>query len=349
MIEIPHTMLAAVLHAPLDMRIEQIPIPICGIGDVLLQVGAAMTCGTDFKTYRRGHPVLVKSYPSAFGHEVAGTIVSVGSDVKNFKIGDRVVTANSGPCLQCFFCYKGQENLCDDLIFLNGAFAEYIAVPARIVQTNLQILPQTLHYKEAVLTEPLACVLHAAELMQLKADETIILFGSGPMSQLFVQVAKSFGAQVIVLGRSQEKLDVAKQLGADKVYDVRMLDDSIASIRAVANEGRGADLVVEAIGSPETWKQALAMSRKGGRVCLFGGCPRDAQFVADAYRMHYEQITVSGVFHYTPRYFKMALDLLSSGTIDVSPLIVEEKRLSDLDEVFYPDRQSNPLKIAVIP
>lgn len=346
---VPQEMTAAVLHGHGDMKIEKVPVPTLEPGDVLIKLGAAMTCGTDFKTYRRGHPVLIPSYPSLFGHEMAGSIVALGDQVNSFQIGQRVVSANSGPCGQCFFCGRHEENLCDNMYFLNGAFAEYVRIPEAIVRTNLQVIPDHLPFREATLTEPTACVVHAAEHMRLKKDETVVLLGSGPMSLLFVQVAKDLGARVLVLGRSHDKLEVAKQMGADWVQDVRELDDVAAAVRQEANSGHGADLVIEAIGTPETWKESVTMVRKGGRVCLFGGCKRDTLFQTEAYRMHYEQIAVSGVFHYTPRHFKKALQILAGKKVNAAPLIVDEKRLAELDQVFYPEREGNPLKIAVIP
>src|SRR5215469_9944844 len=173
-------MLAAMFYAPLDVRLEERPCPQPGPGEVLLQVAAATTCGTDLKTFRRGHPVLFQRTPAGFGHEVAGIVAATGAGVTRCTEGDAVVVANSAPCLNCFYCQRGRFSLCEDLLLLNGAYAEYLLVPARIVQQNLYRLPPATSFIAAALSEPLACALHGIAESDLHAGDTVAILGAGP-------------------------------------------------------------------------------------------------------------------------------------------------------------------------
>lgn len=341
-------MTAALFYAPEDIRIEQVPVSEPGPGEVLLRIGSALTCGTDFKTFRRGHPVIIKTIPSGFGHEMAGTVDAIGEGVKKFKVGDRVVPANSAPCLECYYCQSDLPNLCEDLLFINGAYAEYIIIPQRIVERNLYAISENVSFAEAALSEPLACVIHALDKMQTKAGESIAIIGTGPMAMIFIQVAGAMECHTTIIGRSQDKLEIAKSLGADVVLN--QSGDLIESLKKASPSGHGADLVIEAVGQPETWKLAVDIARKGGRICLYGGCAKDTLFNADSYRIHYEELQVGGVFHHTPKHFKRAVDMIAEGAIDAKKLIMSTKPLSQIHEVFDKEQTSNPpLKIAVIP
>ena len=169
------TMLAAMFYAPLDVRMEQRPIPQPGIGEVLLKVAAATTCGTDVKTYLRGHPLLIRSTPSGFGHEAAGFVAARGLGVTQCVEGDAIVIANSAPCQQCFYCRRGNFSICEDLHFLNGAYAEYILVPERIVRMNLYRLAPDSSFIASALTEPLACALHGVDACKITQGDTVVI------------------------------------------------------------------------------------------------------------------------------------------------------------------------------
>lgn len=341
-------MRAALWYGPEEMRIEEVDIPRVGPGEVLVQVGTALTCGTDFKIFRQGHALLVKNCPSPFGHELAGTIAEVGSQVKNFRVGDRVVSANSAPCGTCFFCQKEQFNLCENLEFLNGAYADYICIPPRIVQKNLYKIPSHLSFREAALTEPLACVLHCMDRIAPSSEELLCVIGSGTCGLLFTQLAKLYGVKVIVVGRGQKKLKVALKLGAEKVFSI--LQDSFEEkIRACSVGGYGPDTVIDVAGQPATWELATRLVRKGGRVWFYGGCATGSSVSLDTHRLHYDEISCFGIFHHTPKHFRRALDLIADGKIQVEPLIWGEKRLAELNQVFQKGVATNPLKIAIIP
>lgn len=336
-------------YGPEDIRLDQVDLPRPAPGEVLVKIGAATTCGTDFKTFRRGHPRLIKKVPAPFGHEMAGTVVELGEGVERFQCGDRVVVGNSAPCGECFFCLRGHLSLCEDLIFLNGAYADYILVPSRIAVVNLHKIPDALSFSTASLSEPLACVLHALEKVSPQKGETMALIGAGPMGVLFVQVALRLGLNLVALARDVEKLQNLKRLGAREAISLTQEKNPIEKARKFLNDGRGADLVIEAVGLPETWQLAVDLVRPGGRVCFYGGCAQGTQVALDTYRLHYEELKLFGVFHHTPEYFKKAVDLLSSGKILPEGLVVGEYPLGELGKVFRPGEKTNPLKLAIVP
>lgn len=345
------TMLATMYYGPMDIRLEQRPIPRPEAGEVLVQVAAATTCGTDVKTYRRGHPLLFPHTPAGFGHEVAGKVAAVGAGIHQFHEGDAVVVANSAPCRSCFYCRRGQESLCENLLFLNGAFAEYLLVPERIVRYNLHRFPPETSFVAAALTEPLACALHGIEASGITADDTVVILGSGPLGLLLVALAKLRGAHVIVTGRGRERLALAYQFGADIVIDVATLSvqEQFETVRAKTEAQRGADIVIEAVGTPETWELAGRMVRPGGLVNFFGGCPSGTQITLETRPLHYSELTIKGVFHHTPAYFAQALDLIVTHQIDVEALITARVPLASTIDVFHRLLQKQGVKYALIP
>lgn len=342
-------MRAVIFHGPRDVRLEEVPLPAPGPGEVVLRVGAALTCGTDFKAYRQGHKVLLGEPPAPFGHEAAGVVEAVGPGAAAFRPGMRVVAANSAPCgsEDCFFCRRGQPQLCDDLKLHNGAYAEYLRVPARIVRANLYELPAGLPFESAALCEPLACAVHGVDALGVEAGETAAVLGAGVMARLLLGALKARGARVLVVGRGREALKEAERLGADETVSALDRDPLEAARRFGA--GRGPDCVFEAVGRPETWTQAVAMARKGGRVCLFGGCAQGTQAPVDAHKVHYGQLSLFGVFHHTPRYFQEALRLLSEGRVDARAFIGFEIGLSEVPSFFERHHDRSVLKAAVKP
>lgn len=335
-------MQAVIYHGPKDLRLEWVERPTPAAGEMVIKVEAALTCGTDFKAYRQGHPVLLNHrLPSPFGHEVSGRVFEKGEGVKKFEIGQSVVVANSAPCDQCYFCRHDNPNLCENLFLLNGAYAQFLLVPKQIVKHNVHPLRKTTPFKAAAMTEPLACVVRATSEMNLRKKQTLIILGCGYMGLLFTQLAKAAGATVIAIGRSTEKLEQAKSLGADHVLSVLNDKDYLKAALALTPEGRGADAVVEAVGQPETWQEALKLVRKGGQICLYGGCKKGLSFEIDCHRMHYEELKIFGVFHHTPKHFRKALGFIENGVIDTDFLIRGSVRLADLPQ-YYADQVDKP-------
>lgn len=342
-------MTAAVLYGKRDVRIEQIPIPRVGPGEVLLRIRAALTCGTDLKVYRQGFHARMIVPPAVFGHELAGVVAEVGQGVDSFQPGMRVVAANSAPCNKCFFCERHLANLCQDLQFINGAYAEFIKIPERIVRQNLLILPDNVGFQEAALVEPLACVLRGIEETGIIEGDTVAVIGMGPVGLMFVQTLKSIGATVIAVGKRSGQLRLAAEMGADHVIDATRTN-VVEEVRKVTNGRRGADIVIEAVGSTETWQQAMGMVRRGGTINLFGGCPSGTQIPLDTTLIHYSEITIKASFHHTPRHIREALDVIRRGRISARMLITGEERLTALGGVLEKLLHRNgDLKIAIIP
>jgi len=342
-------MVAAVLYGKQDVRIEQIPIPRPEAGEVLVRIKAALTCGTDLKVYRQGFHARMIVPPSVFGHELAGVVEEVGAGVESFTPGMRVVAANSAPCNNCYFCRKQLPNLCQDLQFINGAYAEFIKIPERVVRQNLLILPDSLSFCEAALVEPLACVLRGIEEIGITAEDTVVIIGLGPIGLMFVQLLKSQGATVIAAGKRPNQLALAARMGADHVVDSTH-SNVVEQVRNFTDGRRGADVVVEAVGSRETWQQAMGMVRRGGRLNLFGGCPSGTHIPLDSTLIHYSEITIKATFHHTPRHIREALEAIRLGQVRPRTLITGEESLLSLGNVLERLLNRNgDLKIAIIP
>ncbi len=343
-------MKAIQFYAPEDIRYEEVPIQEPQKGEVLVKIMAALTCGTDVKTFRRGHPVLIKSVPSGFGHEFSGVVAKLGEGVTNFKVGDRVVAVNSAPCGECFFCKKGQYNLCENLQFLNGAYAEYITIPARIVKKNMIKLPDDLSFEEAAFTEPLANVVHGAERTDIKAGQSVGIIGIGPIGLMFAKYAKLKGARVIVGGRNELKLRLAKEFAdVDEVVDLKNTENIEEVFKNFSDEGRGLDVAIECVGLPEIWEQTFSLVRAGGTVHFFGGCKKGSEIKLSTTKMHYGDIKILSVFHHTPEYVRKALDLIATHQMDVKKLITEEISLDKLPYAMQQHIKGKAIKFLVKP
>jgi L-iditol 2-dehydrogenase len=343
------TMLAAVLYGKEHLQLEQIPVPVPGPGDILVRVRAALTCGTDLKVFRRGYHARMIVPPAVFGHEFAGDVAAVGEGVTRFVPGQRVVAANSAPCLQCFYCLRGRVNLCDDLLFNNGAYAEFIRIPARIVERNTYEIPEHLKYEDAALSEPLACVVKGLEDAGVEAGDKVAVIGVGPIGSMFVKLAKLRGAQVIAIGRKRAKLEHTLRLGADRVIATEDTADPVAAVRELTG-GRGADVVIEAVGQPETWGWPMQMLRRGGVVNFFGGPPSGTKIQIDTDLLHYSEISIKASFHHTPRAFREALDIIENGGVTAKDFVQAEEPLGSLSKVLFRLMEgSGPLKTAIIP
>jgi L-iditol 2-dehydrogenase len=340
--------LAAVLYGKEDLRLEQIADPAPAPGEVVIRVGAATTCGTDLKVWRRGGHAKMLKPPTPFGHEAAGTIAAVGEGVTGWQVGDRVVANNSAPCMTCFFCQKQEYSLCTHLSFNNGTFAEYLKIPAPIVQHNLLRIPDHVSDAIAAMTEPLACVLHGAARSNVKPGDRVALLGDGAIGLMFAAELVRQGAEVFLFGGSDRRLEIGEQFGVAKTFNHHRIADVPAQVKALT-DGWGADVVVEATGVPTVWEMAIACARPGATVNLFGGCPRDTTITVSTEQLHYSELTLKGVFHSTPQYVRAALDLLASGTLPFELLISDHQPLKNLEQVFYDMRDRKVIKVAMQP
>lgn len=344
-------MTAAVLYGSEDLKIEKVEIPVLGPDDALVRVKVALTCGTDLKVWKQGFHARMITPPAIFGHELSGVVETLGRDVLGgLRVGSRVVPANSAPCNVCLFCRKDHANLCEDLLFNNGAYAEYIRIPGRIVQQNLLEIPGHVSFLDAAMVEPLACVLRGIDETGIQPGDTTVLVGCGPIGLKFIRILAGRGVNVIALGKRASQVRAAERLGARAAFDVAQLDDPVRRVRELTEGGRGADSVVEAVGSPVTWEWAIQMVRRGGTVNLFGGCPRGSLVQFDPAALHYSEITIKSTFHHTPRFIREALATIARDEIRASDFVNGEISLRELPRMFeHMKHRNGELKTAVIP
>ncbi|MBX3731744.1 MAG: alcohol dehydrogenase catalytic domain-containing protein [Verrucomicrobiae bacterium] len=326
-------MFAALLHGRRHLTVESLEEAVLGPGEVRVRVAVALTCGTDLKVWDRGYHARMLRPPCRFGHEFAGVICEVTPGAVGWAPGDRVVAANSAPCGCCPACRRGQENLCDDLVFLNGAYAESLVIPARIVERNLLRLGAGTAFRDAALTEPLACVLQGLDDLRLQPGERLLVVGAGPIGLLAAAVATDLGADVAIAGRGVRRLAAARRLGVGAVVNVTGQDDVEWAVKSTLEEARF-DAVFEAVGTPATWAACTRLARKGGRVNWFGGCPADTSVTVDTELVHYSALTLMASFHHTPRTIRRALQILEEGRLRTADLVDAEASLRDLPRVF---------------
>ena len=330
------------------MSLCELPRPIPGPGEVVLRVHAALTCGTDIKTFLRGHPKFPT--PTLFGHEFAGEIAAVGAGVRGFREGDAVMAVPSAPCGSCYFCVRDQENLCATVMdaYALGGFAEFVRLPAHVVGLNVYPKPAGVSFPVAALLEPLACVVHGLESVPLRSDDTVVLLGAGAISLLHLLTVRALGIEhVVVVGRRPARADHARQLGATEVF-AGDLDVARERVRGRTG-GRGADVVVECTGQVEVWEAAPGFARRGGTVVLFGGCPPGSHVSVDTQRLHYDQLRVISPFHFTPRTVRRAYELLTSTGFAGHALISGVYPLTQLPQALDAHQRGDGIKFAVLP
>ncbi len=343
-------MRVAWLVAPGRIEIVDAPPLRPGPGEVVLAVEAALTCGTDLKAWRRGHPKM--PMPTPFGHEYAGVVAAVGRGVTAFRAGDAVTGVHTAPCGQphCRFCARDQANLCPQVMrgMLLGAYADRLRVPAHVVARHLFPKPGALPFEEAAALEPLACVAHSVGRLAPAPDDTVLVLGAGGFGLLHVAALRAIGiGRILVCGRRAERLELARAYGARLVLDAER--DDVAAAIADATGGRGPDVVIECTGHPAGWAEAIARVRPGGTVGLFGGLPAGAPFPLDATRFHYDELRLVSPFHFTPADVRTALGWLASGAIPIRPLLSGEVPLERLADAFEAMAAGRGIKYVVRP
>lgn len=361
-------MRAAMLIRPgLVLPAESLPMPKPTPGELLVRVRAALTCGTDLKAIRRGHPMI--PMPGPFGHEFAGVVAARGRGVRGFKEGDEVMSVHSAPCLKCAYCKKGLHHLCQNIMRTKalGAFAEYIIIPAHVVRQNTFIKPRRLPFEHAALLEPLACVVHGTlGVSTLKGQRnpfkgtSSLVIGAGPIGLMHVMLLSAMGAEVTIADHHASRLAIARKLGAS--LTVRLVrDDAGGNARRMkraiktatggdgATGGLGFDHVHECTGRPEVWERSMDYVRRGGAVTLFGGCPSGTRACFDTHRLHYDEITLRGDFHFTPSDVRVAYEMLAGGLKGAELLISGAFPLEKIMNAFDLLMQGKGVKYAVLP
>lgn len=341
-------MRSAVILAPGELQMREEPIPQAGPGEIVVKVEAALTCGTDLKTFRRGHPKF--PFPFKMGHEMSGIVHEVGEGVSHFKVGDAVMSLHSAPCLDCRFCAKGHFNLCVSIVdrMAFGSFADYYKLTKEVVAQNTYMRPPHVSALRGAFMEPLACVVSGQAHVPLNPNDTVVIQGCGTIGLLHLLLAKRRGCrQVVMVGRHQERLNLALKLGADVVVDIDQ-ENPLEKIKELTG-GDGAELVIECVGRPQAWEEALWMVAPGGFLLLFGGCPSNTQASFDTFRIHYDQITMKGVFHFTPADVRQAYEYLCGDQLPVEEILSGTYPLSQLPEIVGKLDQGIGIKYALIP
>ncbi|MEY8413164.1 alcohol dehydrogenase catalytic domain-containing protein [Lachnospiraceae bacterium 62-26] len=336
----------AVLYKEEELRIEECPIPVPGPGEVVVKNKISTTCGTDVKIYKRGYPLLTPPHP--FGHEYSGVIYAIGQNVKGFREGDRVAVHNTASCNECYYCKKGLTSMCEDMLFNRGAYAEYVKVPERIVRQNMFIIDDAVSHKRASLMEPFSCAVYGIDNCPIHPGDTVIINGAGPIGLMFSRLAVLQGAKVIVTDLKENRLALAKKLGVWKAVNLTGTEDAVRSVKELTDEGRGADVVIEAAGLIGTWETSIRMARKGGFVLLFGGTKGGSVLHVDAELVHYSQLTIKGVFHTTARHVMAALELLKMGVISEEDFIQNEYPLEDLEKAILSHASGEVIKNCIV-
>jgi L-iditol 2-dehydrogenase len=304
----------------------------------VLRVLAAVTCATDAKMAAAGaHPAL-GPLPAVLGHEVAGVVETAGEGVAWPRPGDAVVAANSAPCGACRACREGRPNLCADLVYLTGAFAERLRVPARIVARNVHALPEGMDPAVAATAEPLACAIHSAGRAGDVAGRVVLVLGGGYQGRMLTGLLARRGAEVHLADPHAGRRDAAVRAGAAAVHDAPRDPGAARALAAALPGGAGADLVVEAVGRPGTWALAPLIARSGGAVLVHGGVPAGAEVAMPAYDIHYREVTVRGAYHHTPGTFAEALRVLRDPPFDMTDVLREPIGLDDVPEALRVSR-----------
>jgi L-iditol 2-dehydrogenase len=386
-------LLANIIIKPGRIELCEIKTPQPSHGEMLIKIKAALTCGTDLKAFRRGHPMI--PMPGVFGHEFSGVVAEVGKGVKGFKEGDEIMAVHTAPCLKCIYCKKRLYNLCDKIMDTKvlGAFAEYILLTEYIVKQNVLYKPKNLSFEEAAFLEPLSCVVHSMKSVDIKRGDNVLVIGAGPIGLLHLLLLKEKGATVTIIDKHTKKLKIAKNLGADFILrpdttnspsptplpsylltDLPSREENnegknpsplvgkpARQIRSDGGRGEGFfqtnkftdgigfDYLFECTGRPEVWQASVNYVRRGGTVILFGGCKSGTKVTYDTGKLHYDEVTLKGVFHFTPSDVKKAYKLLCKGRIGISRLISGSYPLNQLQKAFDKLASGVGIKYAIIP
>jgi len=341
-------LLQSFLVEPGKIELRKVGVPRPARGELLVRVRAALTCGTDLKAFARGHPVI--PMPGPFGHEFAGTVAAAGRGVSAFREGDEVMAVHSAPCLKCRYCRKGLHNLCENIMETKvlGAFAEYMLLPANIVSQNVFLKPRGLPFEEAALLEPLSCVVHGVAPLGVRKGETALVVGAGPIGLLHYCLLSLKGVKAAVADINKARLRTARSFAGRG----GVMDSSSKGMDALAAEftgGMGFDYVFECTGRPEVWESAVGFLRRGGALVLFGGCPRGTRVSYDTYRLHYDEITLRGVFHYRPEDVREAYEILRRGRLRPARFISGSYPLRKIQKAFERLSEGKGVKYAIVP
>ena len=346
-------MKAALYSGPQDLKIIEVPTPTPAANEILIRVHSCATCGTDAKIFNHGHPRLKP--PQIIGHEIAGEIVTVGGDVQGYAVGDRVQVIAAIPCGTCWLCTSGRMTICGNQLSMGyqfpGGFAEYMVIPHEVIRVNgVNKIPSNISYDEAAVTEPLACVLNAQQILNVQKGDTVLVMGAGPIGCLHVRVARALGAAKVFLadingGRLKKSADVVKPDAAFDMSAVK-LEDEILKV----TDGHGPSIIITAAPAAKAQEQAISMVAPGGKVSFFGGLPKDAPYIqCDANIVHYKEVTLYGANGSSPQQNLDALNLIASGKVHVADLITHKVALDHVQDAIDAVLSGDAIKVVVNP
>ena len=342
-------MKAGLFQAPNLIEYTDVPDPEPAPGDLIVKVRAATVCGTDLRNFR-GRKTAGVRYPSVIGHEFAGEVVTASGG--RFKVGERVCVDPAIACGHCASCKRGDENLCENLqaigYELDGAFAEYVRVPARAIAAgNVHEIPDSLVFEQASLAEPLSCVINGQEKVSVRPGDSVVVLGAGPIGLLHVLLARFSGARkVIVSEPSPSRRSAALALGADVTVDP--IDENLIETVRHHTFGLGADVAIVAIGVPALANTALKLVRRSGRVSLFAGFSVDDVAPLEVNLIHYGELRVTGAFGLSRVHFERALDLLASKRVDVASFVTHRFPLSQIKGALETAEKGAAIKVAIV-
>lgn len=333
------------LYEPGDLRLIECEKPKVGKGEVLIKNEVSLTCGSDVKSYIRGYAKHTPPYN--IGHECSGVVAEVGEGVTKFKVGDRVVAHNSAPCNECYYCKKGIQCMCENLItnqLKNGGFSEYQLIPEIIVKQNMFHIPNDMSFKQAALLEPFACAVYGVSQIPVEQGDYVAVNGCGPSGLMFIRLLYLKGARVIACDKSKVRLEAAKKLGAYDIINIEEVDDQVQAVKDLTPGKRGVDAAVEAAGSVKVWQMSINMVRPGGFALLYGGTKAGEELTVDTKLLHYSQITIKGLYHTTPLYVNQAFELLKMKVIDEKDFLYNEYKLENVKEALMNHHEGNVIK-----
>ena len=346
-------MKGAVFYAPGDVRLEDVPEPSAGPGEVKLRIKNCSTCGTDVKIFKNGHQNM--DPPQVMGHEIAGEIVEIGNGVEGWEVGDRVQVIAAIPCGVCDECKRGRMTVCPNQTSMGyqypGGFAEFMVVPKAVLNVDgLNRIPENLSFAEASVAEPFACVLNGQELARVGEGDDVIVVGSGPIGCLHVRLAKSRGAnRVFLADLNRERLDQAADMVKPDATICSGEEDIIQAVKDLT-DGRGVDVAITAAAAGVTQEQALQYAARQGRISFFGGLPKDKPVIkCDSNLVHYRELTIVGANGSSPDHNKRALELISTGAVPVADLITHRLPLDGVLEALQIVAAGDAIKVTIEP
>jgi L-iditol 2-dehydrogenase len=335
-------------YGPGDIRFEDVPAPDdIGPGDVLVKVDVALTCGTDLKTFRRGHPHFVP--PTRFGHEFCGTVVKVGQEVDTLQEGQRVVALPLAWCGKCYYCQMDLPSQCTNKTRMMGAYGEYLRIPAATVRNAVRVVPEGMPPEVAALVEPLSVALHGVDASMVKLGDSVAINGAGPIGLLLALLSARSGARVIVCDPIEERLEAARRMGLHETIRVQENVSQVEAVKECTPGGRGVDIAIEAVGRPGTWERTVQMVRPGGTAVLFGGCKPGTSFSIGTEWLHYGEVCVRGVYYCHPWHFSRAFELLARGVIPAEEFVTDEMPLERLIDALEKVERREAVKVALKP